>query len=117
MKEVVVMLSLILTGHFSAVRVPALIDRYKLFEDGKYAASPDPRLQGFDSDRPISREDMQKYNKLYGVPDRPNTGFSCSAQHRNLKSRRRQVLTHSQPSSLMSVTSNPSERSASPAIF
>ena len=117
MKEVVVMLSLICTGHVSAVRVPELIEQYQLFDDGKYAACPDPRLQGFDSDLPISPDDIRKYNKLFGVPNCPNTGFSCSSEYNQLQTRRRRVSFHSQPSSLMSVTSNPSERSASPAIF
>lgn len=117
MKEVFVMFSLILAGHFSAVRVPELVDRYKLFEDGKYAACPDPRLQGFDGDLPITPDEMRRYNKLFRIPERPNTGFSCSPAYKNLKTRRRQVSSHSQPSSLMSVTSNPSERRASPAIF
>ena len=111
------MFSLILAGQFSAVRVPALVEQYNLLDDGKYTVHPDPRFQGFDSEKAISPEDMRKYNKLYDIPDRPNTGSSCTSQHRVRGSTVRQVSSHSQPSSLMSVTSNPSERSASPAIF
>ena len=117
MKEVVVMLSIICAGHMAARSLPDLVDLLTMWDDNQGALTNNPRFTGFDCDKPISLNDIQRYNRLYGIVQSQSAVTSIAYQHRQPVWQRRQISGHSHPSSLISATSNPSERSASPAIF
>ena len=119
MKEVVVILSLMCAGHLVMHGGTQLAEQLHPGLNKPLDWSPDPRFASFTEDRSLSRNDIERYKRIYGIP-------SLKDGHSDTRNRCRYVQgtftsdaepCYSQPSSLISVTSNPSDRSASPAIF
>ena len=116
MKEVVVMLSLVCFGLLAVQGLPQVVVRFVLSDDNGQPIV-DPRVHFFQTDKGITRSELLAYNKLMAIHSLDSTGLCSESQHRLPASQRTSPTFYSQPSSLMSATSYPSERNASPAIF
>ncbi len=114
MREVVVILSVMCASHVvlhgGTQLLTALCESLE--------TDCDPRLVGLFVEGPITRNHMIKYNLAYGIPLRkPAYSYSAFSASQWSTHTQKTPWNHSQPSSLISVTSNPSDRRASPAIF
>ena len=116
MKEVVVLLFVITTGTLSAQSIPGVVEQYFLRD---HDGSPiiNPRFAYLCPEKAITHVEMLTYNRLIGIRTGEPVGSSLDIKYRTPKRETPPFTGYSQPSPLISVTSNPSERSASPAIF
>ena len=63
MKEVVVMLSLMCSGVLAAQGIPHVVEQLCVLEFNR-----DGRFVGFDVDKPITQNELQRYSKVYETP-------------------------------------------------
>lgn len=82
MKELVVILSLILSGHFGVQIMLEQVNRFDLFGENLNDLVIDPRFTGFEIEQPITATDLRRYNQAYGLPNHSGTGSMCSADDR-----------------------------------
>ena len=115
MKEVVVMLLVVTLGVLSAQSIPDLVDQISSYHEGN-AFTSYSKFEFPYPDRGITREEMQSYNRCFGIRPGEPVGIRLP-QYLDAITEIPAEHDYSQPSSLISVTSNPNERRASPAIF
>lgn len=115
MKEVVVMLLVITSGVVSAQSIPDLAEQISCFQSGSEFTHY-TNFAFICPERGITREELLAYNQHLGI--RPGEPVGVRLPHDSDEIT--EIPTghrYSHPSSLISVTSNPSDRSASPAVF
>ena len=116
MKEVVVMLSLVTLGVLSAQSIPDVVEQLTSYhQDGEFIVYSN--YQFLRPDQRITREEMLAYNRTLGIRVGEQVGLGLDSGHPMPEWNSMSMSDYSQPSSFISVTSNPSERRASPAIF
>ena len=110
MKEVVVILSIMWAGHLAIYGGVQIADHFDRNVKNLPELVSDPKFAGFEGEQPLTRPEIERYKRIYHIP---------ASKVLNASDPKSTPLTwsYSQPSSLISLTSNPSERRASPAIF
>ena len=78
MKEVVVILSLMCAGHLATHGGHQLANSFGTEVRNLPDLAPDPRFVGFEGDKPLSRCDIERYNRIYGIPIQRQAGRSAS---------------------------------------
>ena len=115
MKEVVVMLLVITSGVVSAQSIPDLAEQLLYFQSGndftQYTS-----YAFICPERGVTREELLAYNRHLGIRSGEPIGLRFPLDSDQI-TETPAGSPYSHPSSLISVTSNPSERSASPAVF
>ncbi len=115
MKEVVVMLLVVTSGVLSAQSIPDLVDQISSYHGGSDFTNYS-KFEFLYPDRGITREEMLSYNRCFGIRPGEPVGIRLP-EYFDVITEIPAEHVYSQPSSLISVTSNPNERRASPAIF
>lgn len=115
MKEVVAVILVITTGVLSAQSIPNLVEQAALYHRGSEFTTY-PYHEFICPDKAITRDELRAYNQHLGIRQGEEIGLRLPPSTEWIDEM--QLLRdYSHPSSFISVTSNPSDRSASPAIF
>ncbi len=116
MKEVVLMLFIVTAGLFSAQCIPEVVEQLASYHrDGEIIVYN--KYEFLHPYRRITHEEMLAYNRHLGIRAGEPVGISLNDGAWESDWNQMPMSDYSHPSSLISVTSNPSDRSASPAIF
>ena len=117
MKELVTVLSLIGVGLWVVQEGTPWLYRMAIMSGNPSEFSPDPRFVGFDVDGPITKQEIQRYREIYFNSRWAQNELAVRIGSNEVPLGDQRRSRHSQPSSLIALTSNPRERRASPADF
>ena len=114
-KEVVTILLVIILGVVSAQSIPDLTEQISRFQrDSEFTNYT--YITFICPERGVTREELLAYNRHLGIRPGEPVGLKLPSSSEEITEPSSEQH-YSHPSSLISVTSNPNERSASPAVF